>query len=67
MKDGLYVVYHGTITAAFGVRDGKVVACAPVLRKKFDFFSRIAKWYPCNTQTRPIKAPAEELFSSDDV
>jgi hypothetical protein len=53
MKDGLYIVNHGTITAAFVVRDGEVTQCAPILRKKFNFFCSIAKWYPTDLHLPP--------------
>lgn len=67
MKDGLYIVNHGSITAAFVVRDGEVTNCAPVLRKKFDFFARIAKWYPTDLNTRPLQQQEEESISSSEV
>lgn len=56
MKDGLYVVNHGSITAAFVVREGEVTECAPVLRRNFEFFARKAKWYPSNTDLKPLEA-----------
>lgn len=33
MTDGLYRVEYGSICAGFVVRDGRVVRCAPILRK----------------------------------
>lgn len=55
MKDGLYIVNHGTITAGFVVREGKVTTCAPVLRKNFNFFAKIATWYPTDLHLAPPK------------
>lgn len=53
LKDGLYIVQHGTINAAFVVREGKVTVCAPVLRKNLEFFARKAKWIPTDTELSP--------------
>ena len=53
MRDGLYMVQHGSITAAFVVRGGKVTSCAPVLRKNLDFFARKAKFVPTDTDIAP--------------
>ena len=54
MIDGLYVVNHGTICAAFVVRDGKVTTCAPVLRDKLDYWKTKAKWVPTDTSLPPV-------------
>jgi hypothetical protein len=48
-------VDHGTIYAAFVVRRGKVTQCAPVLRKRFDYLVRFARWIPTNLDIRPVK------------
>jgi len=60
MKDGLYVVNHGTITAAFTVRDGEVTSCAPVLRDNFEFYARKATWYPTDLHLKPLVEPEKE-------
>jgi hypothetical protein len=60
-KDGLYIVNHGTITAAFVVREGKVTECAPILRKNFDFFARKATWYPTNLRLKPLEMEEEPV------
>lgn len=41
-RDGVYRVEYKGITAGFVVKDGKVVACAPILRKKFKWWWTIA-------------------------
>jgi hypothetical protein len=61
MKDGLYIVNYKTITAGFVVRKGEVTTCAPVLRKNFDFFSRIATWYPTDMSLPPPKMEEEKV------
>lgn len=63
MKDGLYIVNHGTINAAFVVRDGRVTTCAPILRKNFDFFAKIATWYPTDTHLKPVELEPEEALA----
>jgi hypothetical protein len=55
LRDGCYIVDHGTIYAAFVVRRGKVTQCAPVLRKRFDYLVRFATWIPTNLDIRPVK------------
>lgn len=42
-EDGLYRVQHKNITAGFEIRGGKVVDCAPILRKKLQFWRGIAE------------------------
>jgi len=44
MKDGLYQVTYKGICAGFVVKDGEVVDCAPILRRKINFWKTIAKW-----------------------
>lgn len=44
MRDGLYMVAHGTITAGFVVRDGVIVRMAPVLRKDIERWRAVAIW-----------------------
>lgn len=53
LKDGLYLVNHGTITAGFVVRDGRVTVCAPILRKNLEFFARKARFVPTNVELPP--------------
>jgi hypothetical protein len=64
-KDGLYVVEHGTLTAAFVVRQGEVTTCAPVLRKNFDFFAAKAVWYPTDLHLGPLKSEVSEVEKSE--
>jgi len=44
LKDGLYQVTIKYLCAGFLVRDGKVILCAPILKKKFEYFKTIAVW-----------------------
>lgn len=41
--DGLYQVTTSYLCAGFIVENGYVTLCAPILRKKFDYFYTIAK------------------------
>jgi hypothetical protein len=43
MNDGLYQVSWRNICAGFVIENGKITACAPILRRRFDFFKQIAK------------------------
>lgn len=43
MTDGTYQVCYGSICAGFVIKDGKLLHCAPILRRKFSFFKTIAK------------------------
>lgn len=42
MTDGLYRVCLGSLCAGFVIKDGKLAQCAPILRKRFAYFSRMA-------------------------
>jgi len=42
MKDGLYRVATRYLCAGFEVKNGKVVAVAPILRKKLDYWKTVA-------------------------
>jgi hypothetical protein len=44
MKDGLYRVTTPYLCAGFVVRDGRVVACAPILRRKLAYWQTVARW-----------------------
>jgi hypothetical protein len=44
MRDGLYLVTTRTICAAFVIKGGKVVACAPILGKRFEYWKTQAVW-----------------------
>jgi len=44
MRDGLYQVTHRGICAAFVVRHGKVTECAPILRKRIEYWKIKARW-----------------------
>jgi hypothetical protein len=42
MSDGLYRVETPHLCAGFVVKGGKVVACAPILRKRLDYWRTVA-------------------------
>lgn len=44
MKDGLYQVTTSYLCAGFVVRDGKITACAPILRNKIKYWMTVATW-----------------------
>jgi hypothetical protein len=43
MKDGIWVVYTSYLCAAFIVENGEVTRCAPILRKKLNYWKTVAK------------------------
>lgn len=43
MRDGLYRVTTSYLCAGFELRDGVVVACAPILRKKLPYWMTVAE------------------------
>jgi len=43
MKDGVYQVTTKYLCAGFVIKDGKVVACAPILKKNLTYWITIAK------------------------
>lgn len=42
LRDGLYRVETSYLCAGFVIEDGRVVACAPVLRRKLDYWLTVA-------------------------
>jgi hypothetical protein len=44
MKDGLYRVTTSYLCAGFVLRGGRVVACAPILRGKINYWLTQARW-----------------------
>jgi hypothetical protein len=44
MRDGLYRVVTSYLCAGFVVEDGKIIFCAPILRKKISYWKTIAEW-----------------------
>lgn len=42
MKDGLYQVTTSYLCAGFVVKDGKVVRCAPILKRKIEYWKTVA-------------------------
>ena len=64
MKDGLYVVQKHEICAAFVVRDGEVTTCAPILRKKLDYWKKVAKWIPTDVSIPPPQVSGELCASA---
>lgn len=43
MSDGLYRVVTRYLCAGFVVRGGRVVDCAPILRKRITYWQTVAK------------------------
>lgn len=43
MSDGLYRVTTRYLCAGFVIENGKLIMCAPILRKKFSYWKTIAK------------------------
>ncbi len=43
MKDGLYQVNTKYLCAGFVIRNNKIIACAPILKRKISFWKTIAK------------------------
>ena len=43
LTDGLYQVTTSYLCAGFAVKNGSVVACAPILRKKLSYWTTVAK------------------------
>ncbi len=41
-KDGLYQVNRFDVCAGFVVQNGIVILCAPILRKKFNYWANFA-------------------------
>lgn len=50
MKDGLYQVTTSYLCAGFVIENGKVTLCAPILRKRFEYWKTIAKYLGGLTQ-----------------
>lgn len=44
MKDGLYAVVRPDWVAGFVVEGGQVVDCAPILRRRIDYWQTVARW-----------------------
>lgn len=42
MNDGLYQVTTHYLCAGFIIKDGKLTECAPILRKKFEYWKIVA-------------------------
>lgn len=44
MKDGLYRVTTHYLCAGFVIQSGMVIACAPILRRKIDYWMTVAEF-----------------------
>lgn len=44
MRDGLYRVCNRYLCAGFVIAKGKIVCCAPILRKKIEYWQTKAVW-----------------------
>lgn len=62
MKDGLYEVVTPYMCAGFVIENGIVTQCAPILRKKIDYWEKIATLVsPTTTGGRMTKKQNEPL------
>lgn len=52
MNDGLYQVTTPYLCAGFVVENGEVTRCAPILRRRFAYFCRIAKRISCESKNK---------------
>lgn len=43
LKDGFYRISRSNFTAGFEVRNGRVVACAPILRRLIKYWVTVAE------------------------
>ena len=43
LKDGLYRVITKYLCAGFIIKDNKIIKCAPILKKKINYWKTIAK------------------------
>lgn len=44
LADGLWAVVTDTWVAGFVVADGRVVDCAPILRRRLAYWVSVARW-----------------------
>lgn len=44
MKDGLYRVVTRYFVAGFVIEGGRVVRCAPILRRRIEHWKTVAQW-----------------------
>lgn len=44
LRDGLYQVTTNYLCAGFIVENGKIIECAPILKKKIDYWKTVAVW-----------------------
>lgn len=44
MKDGLYLVTTPFLCAGFMVENGIITHCAPILKKKIEYWKTVAVW-----------------------
>lgn len=44
MRDGLWAVLTDRFVAGFVVEDGRMVRCAPILRRRIDHWVTMARW-----------------------
>jgi hypothetical protein len=42
MRDGLYQVRTPRLCAGFEIKDNKLIACAPILRRNFLYWCKLA-------------------------
>lgn len=44
VRDGLWVVVERSFVAGFVVQDGVITLCAPILRRRLDYWRTRARW-----------------------
>lgn len=44
MRDGLWAVLTDSFVAGFVVEGGRVVRCAPILRRRIGYWQQRARW-----------------------
>jgi len=44
MRDGLYRINTDYLCAGFVIKNDKVVICAPILKKKINYWKTVATW-----------------------
>jgi hypothetical protein len=43
LTDGLYQVTYQRICAGFVIHRGRLIMCAPILRRRFEYWQRLAR------------------------
>jgi hypothetical protein len=62
LEDGIWQVDVGNVCAAFEVKNGRVIFCSPILRKKFNYWLKFAKLVSCPTSVGATNRTAPALM-----